>query len=123
MRRPESPSCLISRGSIAAPRNSVSAILVCPGPVSDGNPAEFLNVLAHGLLYCMSSYFPMRSVPNGLAISKYNYLRRFVPDPCALADFLGKIAGALYVNQSYFTGKVFHLDRKSTRLNSSHVKI
>ena len=44
--------------------------------------------------------------------------RRFIQGVLILC-----VAGALYKGTSYFVSRDFGLDRKSTRLNSSHLKL
>src|ERR1700730_8324432 len=109
MRRPLSPSCLISRGSIRAPRNSVAVISHLGLKRKALAQTIVLSIVPQRFFNRFGSNLPMRSVPDGLAVSQDDYLRRFVLNTGAYADLAGKIAGALDLDQGDLSLKILHL--------------
>src|ERR1044071_4072176 len=96
MRSPASPSCLISRGSIAGPRSSVVSIIR-------------LSCFPHRVGYGFGGNFEMGSVPKNLSLAQHDYLRGFVRHAKAMFDGSGQPARVLYFNQRHFALVTRHL--------------
>src|SRR5258708_2247158 len=73
-----------------------------------GRPSV-LSIVPQRFFNRFRSNLPMRSVPDGLAVSQDDYLRRFVFNTGAYADLAGKIAGVLDLDQGDLSLKILHL--------------